>query len=58
MCRDYPQNQLDFSNPQFIDGCGFHAVLKNGEQMRASLENLHLPPEALEDLKQQLHLDS
>jgi Fe-S-cluster containining protein len=57
MCRDYPQNQLDFSNPQFIDGCVFQAVLKKSEKMTAPLESLDLPPETLQTLKQQLHLE-
>jgi len=56
LCRDYPRNQLDFVNPEFLDGCGYQAVLKNTEKLTASLENLDLPREKLNALKQQLHL--
>ena len=49
---------VDFSNPQFINGCGFHAVLKNNKNMITSLEKLDLPAETLQTLMQQLHLDS
>ena len=57
LCRDYPHNQLDFANPEFLEGCGFSAELKNSAKMAASLENLDLPQNTLQTLKQRLHLN-
>lgn len=56
MCRDYPQNQLDFPVPVFFESCGFRAVLRNAEKLEASLASLDLPPETLQKLKQDLQL--
>jgi Fe-S-cluster containining protein len=56
LCRDYPRNQLDSANPEFLEGCGYRAVLKNSEAMSASLDALDLPPEKLNALKQKLNV--
>jgi Fe-S-cluster containining protein len=56
LCRDYPRNQLDFANPEFLEGCGYRAVLKNSDALCASLDALDLPPEKLDALKQKLNL--
>jgi hypothetical protein len=56
MCRDYPQNQLDFPVPVFFAGCGFRAVLRNAENLEASLAALDLPPDTLQKLKHDLQL--
>ena len=34
LCRDYPRNQLDYANPEFLEGCGYQAVLKSGEALK------------------------
>ena len=57
ICRDYPQNQLDFPVPVFFDGCGFKALLRNAETFESSLASLDLPPETLQKLKHDLQLD-
>jgi Fe-S-cluster containining protein len=56
MCRDYPRNQLDFPAPSFFEGCGYRAAPRNAEKFEASLETLNLPPETLQQLKQDLQL--
>ena len=58
LCSDYPRNQLDFANPEFLEGCGFQAVLKTSDALCASLDALDLPPEKLDALKQNLNLGS
>ena len=55
MCRDYPRNLLDAAYPEFLDGCGYHAIDANAEQFNEALDKLDLPPEKLEELKKRLH---
>ena len=56
MCRDYPRNLVYSTDPNFLNQCSYYAVDKNAECMRAVLEDLNLPPEKLEALKQKLHV--
>jgi Fe-S-cluster containining protein len=56
MCRDYPRNLVYAANPEFMKECGFYAVRKGGDGLRASLQNLPLTPEQRAELERKLHL--
>ncbi len=51
MCRDYPRNLLYDPNPQFIDECTHCPVAENAELIEASLDELDLPSEKIDELK-------
>ena len=55
MCRDYPRNLLDAPFPEFLDGCGYHAIDENADKLNAALEKLDLPEEKLKELQRKLH---
>ena len=56
LCRDYPRNLIDTTDPVFMKDCGYYAVRKNAESMEKALDDLDLPEENLRELKQKLHL--
>ncbi len=45
MCRDYPRNLLHSPAPEFLPKCGFYALHRDAERIRASLRELQLPPD-------------
>ncbi|OGL41156.1 MAG: hypothetical protein A2161_07545 [Candidatus Schekmanbacteria bacterium RBG_13_48_7] len=56
LCRDYPRNQIDSTDPVFMDSCGYYAVRKNAESMGKAIDKLLLSEEKTDKLKQKLHI--
>ena len=57
ICRDYPSNLLETPSPEFLEGCGFRAVLRNAESLTRALEDAGVAPDTLADLKKKLNLE-
>lgn len=59
MCREYPRLLLEAPNPEFLDGCGYHAVYAQSDAMREALrKETNLPPDKLAELERKLRLDT
>jgi Fe-S-cluster containining protein len=57
ICRDYPLNLLDAPSPEFLETCGFRAVLRNAESLTRALEDAGVAPDTLADLKKKMNLE-
>lgn len=56
-CRDYPRALLDQPWPELFPECGFRAITKDGDGLRAALRATDLSPEARARLEKRLFLD-
>jgi hypothetical protein len=57
ICRDYPLNLLDTPSPEFLETCGFRAVIRNADALTRALENAGVAPDALAELKKKMNLE-
>ncbi len=57
LCRDYPRNLLFAIHPEFFPECGFRPVDRNADRFKTILESRNLPPDTLDTLKKNLHLE-
>jgi len=56
MCRDYPHPLLYAPNPEFLPGCGHYAMREDAHDIEASLDELGLSPEKLDEVKRRFHV--
>lgn len=56
MCRDYPRNLLYAPVPEFFDECGYYAVDRYADRIRASLRRIDIDEETLVHLEEKLHV--
>jgi Fe-S-cluster containining protein len=57
MCRDHPRALLAQPWPELFPDCGFRQVAPDAARQLAALERAGLPPEQLEKLRRDLHLE-
>jgi uncharacterized cysteine cluster protein YcgN (CxxCxxCC family) len=57
MCRDYPRALLWQPAPELLPGCGYRAVARNAESLRAALEARPLSAEQRARLRKGLYLE-
>ena len=57
MCRDYPRVLLAQADPEFLQGCGYHAVAATADGLVRALERASVTREQMARLKKDLRLE-
>jgi hypothetical protein len=58
VCRDYPRHLLEQPAPEFLPGCGYHALPANAASLRRALDAQPLSPEQRARLSRGLGIDA
>ncbi|MCJ8329155.1 MAG: YkgJ family cysteine cluster protein [Lentisphaeria bacterium] len=57
ICRDYPYKLLYSPTPEFLEECSYYAEYENAESLNEALDELDLPEDKIQEIKEKLKSD-